>query len=347
MLCKRIEVDYNTMSSSGSGINEGNDVAETQGFSLPGYLAYLSLGFKMIMMVLILFMVGCIFATIKSTRKLHKPHNIFVAKLMVGDILAALLTTLPCVVMMIGFVADFISCNVKQFLLFPIIAIHFTYLMIAIDKVIAIAFPFKHKGIMTPYVVSSMVATSWLLALLLSVKTLFNTDGYVKNAEYGLCTSIGSAFIEILLTHILPMFIISLLAMVFNVYLAIKAYQIYRQIQKEIRRSGVTSEVVALREKQHKIKKHLKPIVTLLVVMFGGSFIAFLFLLLLIPVRLLWHHENVIGYLIAPNVIYIVFLLHPIVYGLYFKQVRESMVKTLKRMLCKNKLNNVVVAPQP
>ena len=143
------------------------------------------------------------------------------------------------------------------------------------------------------------------------------------------------------------MFITSLLAMVFNVYLAIKAYQIHKQIQKETTLSGVTSEVEALREKQHKIKKHLKPIVTLLVVMFSSSFIAFLFLLLLIPVRLLWHHENVIEYIIAPNVIYIVFLLHPIVYGLYFKQVREPIVKTPKRMLCKNKFNNAVVAPQP
>ena len=85
--------------------------------------------------------------------------------------------------MMISFatgMGDFISCNV---LLFPIIAIHFTYLMIAINKVITIAFPFKHKGIMTPHVVASMVTTSWLLAILLSVKTFFNTDGYVKNAE--------------------------------------------------------------------------------------------------------------------------------------------------------------------
>ena len=67
------------MSSSGSGINEGTDVAESQDFSLPGYFAYLSLGFKVIMTVLILFMAGCVFSTIKSTRKLHKPHDIFVA----------------------------------------------------------------------------------------------------------------------------------------------------------------------------------------------------------------------------------------------------------------------------
>ena len=111
--------------------------------------------------------------------------------------------------------------------------------------------------------------------------------------------------------------------MVFNIYLTIKAYQVRKQIEKETRLSGVTSKVKALKEKQHTIKKHLKPIITLLVVMFGGSFIAFLFLLLLIPVRLLWHHENVIEYSYSntkcplhcvpsqPNCVWVVFQASP------------------------------------
>ena len=286
---------------SGSGSEEA-DVTDGQVFFTREYtyLAYLSLGFKFFMTVLIVLMAGCVFYTIKSTRKLHKPHNIFVANLMVVDILAALLLTLPSAIMMIGFAAeieDFVSCNTKQFLLFPIIAVHFTTLVIGVDKVIGITFPFKYKGMMTPYLVASMVAIPWLLAILFSVKTLFNVNQYVKNAKFGLCISTGSAFIELFLTHILPMTIASLLAMVFNIYLTIRAYQVRKQIEKETRLSGVTSKVKALKQKQHTIKKHLKPIVTLLVIMFGGSFIAFLFLLLVIPVRLLWHHENVIEYM--------------------------------------------------
>ena len=107
---------------------------------------------------------------------------------------------------MIGFAAeigDFVSCNTKQFLLFPIIAVHFTYLVIAVDKVIGITFPFKYKGMMTPYLVASMVVIPWLLAVLFSAKTPFNVNQYVKNAKFGLCISTGSAFIELFLTHII------------------------------------------------------------------------------------------------------------------------------------------------
>jgi len=65
-----------------------------------------------------------------------------------------------------------LSCDVIQFLFFPVIMVHFTYLMISVDKVIGITFPYKHINIMTPCVVVGMIITAWLLSVLLSVKWL-------------------------------------------------------------------------------------------------------------------------------------------------------------------------------
>ena len=49
----------------------------------------------------------------------------------------------------------------------------------------------------------------------------------------------------------------TIITMSLNVYLAIKTYQVNKQIQKETRLSGSTSQVEALKRKQHKLKHHI------------------------------------------------------------------------------------------
>ena len=106
----------NEVYGSGSGL----EITDHHGPHLPGYLPYLSLAFKWIATLIIVLMAGWVFFTIKTTRKLHKPHNIFVANLMITDIILALLTATQSNIMIIGYatgVGDFISCKVYAVLL--------------------------------------------------------------------------------------------------------------------------------------------------------------------------------------------------------------------------------------
>ena len=219
----------------------------------------------------------------------------------------------------------------------------FTYLMISVDKVIAIKFPFKHKKFMTPHVVASMITTTWLSAVLFFIRFLNDHNEYLCISF--VITEKSGAF----LVHILPILLASSLIVSLNIYLSIKAYQVNKEIQREARLSGASSEIEALKQKRSNIKKDLKPIITLLVVISGSSSIAVLFILVLNLLQLLWDYETImkVEQVLGPNIIFIVILLHPIVYGLYFKQVQESMMKTLKRLFCKNKFNTAVVAPMP
>ena len=50
---------------------------------------------------------------------------------------------------------------------------------------------------------------------------------------------------------------------------------------------------------------------------------------------------------VIPNIIFIVFPLYPIVYGLYFQQIRAPMIKTMKRLFCKSKFYIAAVALMP
>jgi len=207
--------------------------------------------------------------------------------------------------------------------------------------VIGIALPYKHRKIMTPNVVTSIIATAWLLSLLLSVQWLLNDHD-------DLCEK-GGSLLEGLLFRLLPMFLSSTAAVSLNIYLSIKAYKVRKQIQQESKLSGVDNQVAALKKVQSKIKRDLKPITTLSVVLFGSSSITLVYLLLMNLLSLLWDPLVFMAArkAVSPNIIFVVFLLHPIVYGLYFKQVREPMMKIMKRLLCKNNFNTAVVAPMP
>ncbi|XP_065920508.1 olfactory receptor 7C2-like [Dysidea avara] len=339
------------LSGSGLGITPVT-TADHQGPDLPGYLAYLLLGFKFIATLITVLMSGWILFTIKSTRSLHKPHNIFVAHLMVADIISAVLSTAQTSIMMIGFatgVGDFINCRVFKFLLLTVMVIFSTYLMISVDQIIAIAFPFKHRRLMKCRVIGGFIASVWVLSALLSIHVFFN-DGYTKTPQYGTCLSEGSTFVNTLITFILPIFIASFVAIILNAYLSVKAYQVRKQIQMETRLSGRSKELKDLKKKQATIKEHLKPMITLLVVVFSSTVFGLLFPLLYVPARLLetaTTYEDVMKYVIGPNIGYMVTLLHPFVYGLYYKQVRDPMMKILKRLLCRDKFASAVVAPKP
>ena len=338
---------------SGSGLGVTLEVATTdQGPDLPGYLSYMSLGFKFIVTFIILLMAGWVLFTIKSTRPLHKPHNIFVAHLTVVDIISAILSTAQTSIMMIGFatgVGDFINCRVFKFLLFMVMVIFSTYLMISVDQIIVVTFPFKHKKIMKCRVIAGSIASMWILSALMFTHVFFS-DGYIKTAQYGTCLSEGSTFLNTLITFILPISIVSIVSIILNAYLSVKAYQVTKQIQKETRLSGATTDgLEGLKKKQATIKAHKKPIVTLLVVVFGSTVCGLLFPLLYIPARLLENattYENIMKYVIGPNIGYIILFLHPFVYGLYYKQVRDPMIASLKKTLCWDKFGSAVVAPQ-
>ena len=91
--------------------------------------------------------------------------------------------------------------------------------------------------------------------------------------------------------------------------------------------------------------------ITLMVVILGSTALGLFFPLLYLPaLRVLEtsaFYEDVTKYVIAQNLGYLALLLHPFVYGLYYKQVRELMMKELKQATCRNKFNTAVVTPQP
>ena len=346
------------MSGDHSGSNQETTTTDDHTDHLPAYLAYLSLGFKAISTVIIVLMAGWIIVTIKTTRRLHKIHNIYVAHLMATDAIFALISLLLTGTMIIGYstgIGDFIGCNVFHFMLFPIIVVSFTYVMISVDKVIAVTFPLRYREIMRPRVVFGIITTKWVLAIVLFTHNLFNPNGFTKVAKFGVCPpNDRTTLFQAWMSRILPVFLACFLTVILNIYLTIKAYQVHQQIEEESKLSGGQSgdndQLKALKKKQATIKKHRKPIITLLVVVLGTTSIGLSFPLLFILISFLESptvYEELMRYVVTPNLYTLSLLFHPFVYGLYFKQLREPMMRLLKRIIYPCKSKSSAVAPQP
>jgi len=340
----------------GSGIHQ-EDIVNLPDIVLPRYFAYLSMVFKLIATLMIILMAGWVIATIKKTRSLHRPHNIFVANLMVADILMAVLACSLSTAMTTTFMfgEDFVSCSAFKLSMIPANVIGLSYVMISVDTVIAITFPFKHKQIMTPYVIIKFIISEWMLAIVPFLPSLFlDVDGYNSVAEYSFCTGEGAALIESLLIYLLPAVVTSCIALALNIYVTIKTYQIYKKSENENRLSGTTESSrqatanKALRKKG-KAKKQLKPMITMLVIASGGIFFSIIFPPLYFLIKLLINSvmfANIMDYIVMPNIFYIGPLLHPFVYGLYFQQTCEPMMKSLRTWFICLKCNSASVAPQ-
>ena len=348
----------NQESGDGSGSNQGTATVDDHDIYLPGYLAYFSLAFKIISTVIGVPMAVWVIITIKTTRSLHKTHNIYVAYLMAMDVMYAIPITLLSGAMTIGYftgLGDFIGCNVFMFMIYPGGIVYLTFLAMSLDKAIAITFPFKHHEVMKPRVVCGILVAKFLLVFMVHSRYLIDASGFTKVAQFGTCIyahDIG--FLEFMITLAIPVFLTSFITVSLDVFLTIKAYQIRKKIQEESKLSGGHSrdndKLRALKKKEANIKKNLKPMVTLLVVVMGNAIFGLLLPILLIPVALLNSpkvYESVLSHLIFPNVAYATFLIHPFAYALYFKQIREPMMRLLKGITCPCKCKSAAVAPQP
>ena len=337
-------IDY-----SGSGTNQEID---DQGSALPGYVPYLSLVFKMIATTVILLLSGWVVYTIKTTRRLHKPQYMFIANLLVAGMMTTLVTCLVPSIMIITFqmgVESSLACYVYQFRLISFYVNIISFVVVAADKAVAIRFPLKYKRMMTPRVVATVIGGEWLIASIpTAYAVFFNTDVVSYIPEYGACIFGRSSFIEAAITFIIPMAVVSILTIALNVHLTMKAYRVHRQIEKETRLSGQSENVSSLKKKQRNIRRNRKPIITLLVVILGSVLVSLLLTLIHHLGRVLIDskgYQEFMEHVFVPNYSFVIRFFHPLVYGLYFKQVREPMMKHLKGIVKINKFNSV--APQP
>ena len=124
-----------------------------------------------------------------------------------------------------------------------------------------------------------------------------------------------------------------------DAYVSIKAYQVYKRIQKE---NGEDKQLS--KDKLNKILRQFKPMITLLVTILGSTMIAVIICIIYVS-ALTVEGPSFIKHIILPNLPYVDMSLHTLVYGLYFRKIRQPLCRRLKHMVqsCKfiKKANSV------
>ena len=133
---------------------------------------------------------------------------------MVSDIVGVVIYTLQTTGMMfsqiIG-IQDPFRCDVLYFSLFPLIVTMYTFVMLSVDKFIAIKFALRYKAIVTHRRAYQAIAAGWIFGVLFRLARLIYeiTSGtvYNKSSQFGSCIIEQGSILVSFVTTILPMFI--------------------------------------------------------------------------------------------------------------------------------------------
>ena len=316
------------------------------------YVTYAIIVFRLASTVYIIGMANMIISTILQTRSLHNIHNILIVNLMVADIVTAIAYTFQTTGMMISYIIgtqDPFRCDVLYFTLFPIIVIMYTFVMLSVEKFIAIKYALRYKAIVTHRRVYQAIATSWIVALLFRftrlVYELIVGSEYDKLSQFGFCSIKQRSALITVFTTIIPLLFAFLITIILDTYLSIKAYQIYKRIHEE---NGERVQIFNVKLK--KTLQHLKPMITLLVTILGSLAISLISSIVSTSTTMLMAENKswqiYVKHVFLSNTGLLTLIVHQLVYSLYFKQIRQPLCRRFKRMAQRFKLTNAVSPSQ-
>ena len=320
--------------------------ADDDDVGIPVYVDYVILLCRLASTTFIIFMGSLVISIILQTRSLHNVHNILIINLMMADMIGIVVIAFQNIGMTISYIVgvqDPFRCDMFQFTLFPIMVIMLTFIMLSVEKFIAIKYALRYKAIVTHCRVYQAIAASWIIALLFMLVGLIHDlivgNKYHKMSWFGLCWHKQLSLIDILLHLPLFIFLAFFVTIILDIYLSVKAYQMYKRIQKE---EGEDRQV--FKDKHKRLLQQLKPLITLLVTILGSTTMAVIIVIVIFAINfndasMTSDRPSLFQELTLLNLPYLDMSLHVAVYGLYFKKIRQPLCRRLKRMVRSFKFN--------
>ena len=106
---------------------------------------------------------------IRKTEELHINYSLFLVNLLIGD---TLITINYCfgatiIVLYLLNIRVYISDIAYIIITIPRVAIQYSFVLLAIDRVVGVAFPYRYRNIMKPKVVYALITSVWIVAVAL------------------------------------------------------------------------------------------------------------------------------------------------------------------------------------
>ena len=301
----------------------------THAEEVPLFITYLNMAVILMLTIMVIYPAVIVINVIWKTRELHTKYYFFVANLLATDIFAVIIRGAKQYLIAILYLLDLNSGSsgvILRFVVSPIFTIfHLMTILLpitlAIERIIVIGFPYRHRSILTTKTVISILGVMWGVSLILTIIITiivpidmawpFATFTFHSNviAFFGAPRLISAAFITAA-----------------NVFLQYKVF-VSNSKARENQRLGNEEEVKRLTKLVQLLRAQAKPTLTLVLVggidVLGNLLISFLYGVIGTTVepskRVYLKH-----FLMYPLVISLL-ASHPLVYGLYMKKIRDRL----------------------
>ena len=306
-----------------------NDDISTEEVSL--LVTYLNMVAILIVSVIVITPAVIVINVIWQIRELHTKHYFLVAKLLVTDIIYIVTRSVMKYLIAILYLLDLNSASatvVIQFLMSPMVKLLqlITILLpatIAIERMIVIRYPYRHRSIITTKMVISTLAAIWgvslILVIIIAIVAPLNIAWPLATTDY------GATIFPFL---VIPRLISAVFITVANVFVQYEVY-VSNKKAKENQRLGnePTEETKQLVKIVKLLRTQVKPTIALLLIggidTIGNLLIPLLYVanetLLESSERI--YVKQLLLYPIASSLL----AAHPLVYGLYMKKIRRRL----------------------
>ena len=164
------------MESSGQFFNESSS-NDTSTEGVPLYLTYLLMVTTLILAIIVITPAVTIINVIRETWQLHTKYFFFVAHLLAIEVTSAIATSVMIYLMIILYLLDLNSDSagiaLKWLVIAPAVLVYLMSILspipVAVERMITIAFPFRHRSIMTTKTVATMLTVMWMLSAILTI----------------------------------------------------------------------------------------------------------------------------------------------------------------------------------
>ena len=322
----------NTSKHSSNGtINDVN-------LDVPLFATYLNMFILLGAMPAIIIPAVLVICIILITEKLHTVYYLFVINLLATDIFNTLKMgfefILTCLYLS-GINADStVTFVIYAILTIPRIAARFSFIILAIDRVVAIALPYRHKSIMTYRRAYVMLMFTWIIPTVMTL-AVYLSSSLTFVGPFGAYTPTGNdnpIAIPLLFLFVLALSIVIIVCI--NIYLYSQITKSKQILEENMRTHGTDdgnerNENKQAKRRYHKLRKQVKTTLPLLILGGVDGMINLINMMLLIIIKRFSLESFIIyvfQFVVHPS-LYIQLMSHSLLYGVYMKDIRRKFCK--------------------
>ena len=285
-----------------------------------------------------------------KNEQLHTKYYFFVVNLLVVDVATMGRYGLEIISMVLYLFGLYSEYGVVVYVIFtiPRVVVCYAFALLAIDRFICIAFPYRHRNIMTTKVSYTLISVAWLVAACMAF-VIGAVSTFKFEPAFGKYTGNSNYKPFIFAAIVLPMLASAVATIFINVYLYYCTVQSNQKLHKNMRLDGgKQQEINRIKRTLHNLRMQAKPTISILIL--GGIDIILNALQSAIVAIALSHasgptrsYLSLISYLLD----WCQLLSHSFVYGFYMKDIRRQLKRyefyQWIQRLCPTRPSQVVV----